>query len=306
MRIEDLGSADLAPIALNEFLAIAEQRFDPNDADSIWEMRGPLAALALNQDWIFETMAERLRERMKSPWAREQPSYFVLHLAKTFALRANIWLPERRGVAPAVLENAAFSYDFPHDHNFCILTATCFGGGYETDVYTYDSLDPSATVGSTISVESLGRQLLAPGRVFLYEACHDVHTQLPVNDITVTLNMLPYRREDHARPQYIFEHIDERTLRIIGMPLSPEGREMSAVRMLTKLASTGLAIKPGLESISSSAANHRVAEYAALNLAVLKKGSSSVHKAMLREIDQQNVAFKYHEVANLSRAKTDA
>lgn len=303
MRFEEFIETPESAICLDQFLRLADERFDPVDIESVWCMRYPLMCLAANQEWIFATMAERLRERMDSPWAREQPSYFVLHLAKTFALRANIWMPERVPNAGAILENAAFSYDYPHDHNFDILTATCFGPGYETDVYEYESMPKDAGVGSLIDVKSCGRKLLSPRTVFLYEACKDVHTQLPVNDITITLNFLPFRKEDHAKPQFIFEHIDETTLKIIGMPLSPEGREMSAVRMLAKLASVGKGDIIGLQSVAAGAANRRVADYAATNLASLECGSARVHEKVLAEIDGANVAFKYHEVAALSRSK---
>ncbi len=304
MRIENVESRVQEMLTLDQFLRVVEDRFDPYDLESTWSVRDALAGLALNQEWIFATIAERLRERIHSPWAREQPSYFVLHVGKNFGLRANIWLPERSGANSTVLENAAFSYDYPHDHNFDILTATCFGPGYETEVYEYEAMPTDASVNDLITVESLGRKLLSPGLIFLYEACKDVHTQLPVKDVTVTLNFLPFRKEDHERPQMIFEHVDATTMRIVGAPLSPEGREMSAVRMLAKLASGNFGDGSGLHLIATGAANPRVAEYSASKLANLRCGPSASHEVLLEEIDRQNVAFKYHEVATVSRSKT--
>jgi hypothetical protein len=292
-------------ISLEEFIA-ASRAFDPRDRDSIWEMRAPLAALANNQEWVLSSVRECLMSRLTSPWAREQPSYFVLHTTPTFGLRANIWLPERQRDRGTILENAAFSYDYPHDHNFDILSATSFGPGYDTDIYTYDAVPDAVAPGDVIDVRSLGRRRLGPGTVFLYEACRDVHTQLPVEDITITLNFLPLRREDHAKPQLIFEVIDETKLRVLGVPLSPEGREMSAVRMLTKLASIRGPDSSGLETIGEQHGNPRVADYARESLGLPWQDASRVHLALLREIERDNVAFKYHEVANISRAKRAA
>lgn len=302
MRIEALTGVQ-SPIGLEEFVRAAEG-FDPRDRESIWSMRGPLAALALNREWIFSGIAEALRARLRSPWAREQPSYFILHPCADYCLRANIWLPERVGDGPTVLENAAFSYDFPHDHNFDILTATCFGTGYETDIYSYDEIGSNVAVGDVVAVEPLGRLRLSPGTVFLYEACRDVHTQLPVDDITMTLNFLPLRPEDHARPQLIFEVLDDRRLMVSGVPLSPEGREMSAIRMLTKMCSAERAGRRGLEAIAAEHGNGRVRAYAGRSLEMLAGRPSELQAALLHEIDRDNVAFKYHEIAEISRART--
>jgi hypothetical protein len=147
---------------------------------------------------------------------------------------------------------------------------------------------------------------LSPGAVFLYEACRDVHTQLPVNDITVTLNFLPLRPEDHARPQLIFEVLDDWHLRVSGVPLSPEGREMSAIRMLATLCSAQRAGRQGLEAIAAAHENPRVSAYAGRNLEMLAGGPSELQATLLHEIDRNNVAFKYHEIAEISRAKATA
>lgn len=303
MRIETLPGVDRA-ISLEDFLDRAGN-FDPYDPESTWAMREPLAALALNRTWLFEAVTQSLRKRLASPWAREQPSYFVLHNCPTFGLRANIWLPERKR-AQAVLENAAFSYDFPHDHNFDILSVTCFGSGYETDIYTYGGLSAAVAIDDIVEVEPLGRRRLSPGTAFMYEACRDVHTQLPADDITVTLNFLPLRLEDHARPQLIFEVLDERHLRVMGVPLSPEGRELSAIRMLAKLASVSAGDPAGLRGIAAEHPNQRVRDYAEAALRRLRDCPDEIHREQLREIDRDNVAFKYHEVAEVSRAKQAA
>jgi hypothetical protein len=302
MRIDSIPRAT-EPISLAQFLEAAAS-LDPYRVESVWAMREPLAALAQNREWIFSAIADELRRRMRSPWAREQPSYFVLHMDRSFGLRANIWMPERiRGGRANILENAAFSYDFPHDHNFDILTATCFGSGYQTEIYSYDELPAAVGVGDEISVDYLGRHRISPGLVFLYEANRDVHTQLPVDEITVTLNLLPFRREDHTKPQLIFEVIDNHRLRVVGVPLSPEGREMSALRMLAKLVSAGRISDAGLKSAARIHANPRIAAYAASIAASATAGAEAMHRELLREIDDHNVAFKYHEVAEIERAR---
>jgi hypothetical protein len=300
MRIDSVSHVT-EPIGLEHFLEAAAD-FDPYDPKSIWNMREPLAALALNREWIFSAVADSLRTRLRSPWAREQPSYFLLHTCATFGLRANIWLPERQG-SHNLLENAAFSYDFPHDHNFDILTVTCFGVGYETEIYSYEELPADIAVGDVIDVIPLGRRRISPGTVFLYEACRDVHTQLPVDEITITLNFLPLRTQDHARSQLIFEVLDDEHLRVMGVPLSPEGREMSAIRMLMKLASVGRWEASELGGVARLHDKPRVRDYAREALARLDTAPEDIHSSLVREIDRDNIAFKYHEVAQISRAR---
>lgn len=300
MRMEAIGPQPA--IGLANFVALADRTYHPDRPGSAWELRHALIGLAGDPTWLLSLILERQTSRMNSAWAREQPSYFILHTSTHFALRANVWLPERRNSSMDILENAAFSYDYPHDHNFDILTATCIGPGYDTDAYEYGDIPADVAVGDHIPVKPLGRHRLVPNTVFFYEACRDVHTQLPVEDITVTLNFLPLRKTNYARPQLIFECVDPHTLKVMGVPLSPEGRQMSAMRILTKLAEGRPEIASGMESVANAHANPRVSDYAARLRDLVGMDSSAVHSGIVKEIDEGNVALKYHEVAKVARA----
>ncbi|MFN7398325.1 MAG: hypothetical protein ACK5SX_04495 [Sandaracinobacter sp.] len=300
MRVDTVDPHE--PISLREFVALAERDVDPDQPETVWAMRHSLARLAYNTDWIFRIMEKALQSRLNSAWGREQPSYFVLYNCLKFAIRANIWLPECHNSEMAILENAAFSYDYPHDHNFDILTINCLGPGYETDIYTYDKIDDDATIGQRVRVKPLGRHRLSRGTVFMYETCRDIHTQLPVDDITVTLNFLPLRTVNYARPQFIFEALDDDIMRIVGVPMSPEGRQMSAIRMLTKLASNGFDVAGDIRRIARADVNKRLTGYAEASGRLLAHPATNVTAAIVDEIDGRNVAFKYYEVARMSRA----
>lgn len=247
MRVDEIGFPKA--IDIESFSNIAADIYRQDDPETIWKMREPLAALAQNSELLLGEMLRCHRQRSISNIVTEQPTYYVIHRTEGWSLRITVWMPESCVESVRVLENMAFAYDYPHDHNFDLLTVTCFGGGYETEVLTHEGIDSSAKVGDIVNAVSLGRMRLSPGTVFFYEACKDVHIQVPVESITMALNFLPFSPRNNIRPQYAFKVQDPHHLEILGSPLSHEQREMSLARFIGKFLDNGHDVSKALSDL---------------------------------------------------------
>ena len=94
-----------------------------------------------------------------------------------------------------------YSYGLAHNHNFTLLTQTIVGAGYGTSIYSLP--EPfSGTIGETIQLGSPEELVLEPNLVLMYEAGKDIHVQHPVDETTVSLNLLAFRPE---MKQHVFD-----------------------------------------------------------------------------------------------------
>lgn len=152
-----------------------------------------LRRLANNKAFLVAQVTGEL-ERLDSIEAFQASSNFSQQIIDLgggthFRLRANMWVP-CRGDEPADWEKSLFAYQMPHDHNADFLTVGYWGPGYETDIYEYD---PERTVGyegEQVEIRFLERTRLTPGKLMFYRANRDIHTQLPADGFSISLNLL--------------------------------------------------------------------------------------------------------------------
>lgn len=302
MRIENVGLRE--PIDIDEFSRIVSNVYVQDDPETIWALREPLAALARNQELLLGEMLRCHDERVERSLVTEQPTYFMIKSEQDWSLRITIWMPESQTDGIRALENYAFAYDYPHDHNFDLLTTTFFGEGYETEAFEHLGVAPDAKVGDLVAAVSLGRRQLTPGTVFFYEACKDVHIQTPVDSITLALNFLPSSPRNRRRAQYAYAVRGNEQLEILGSPLSYEQREMGLIRLLAKLASASPSgeVANTLQTIKNGVTNERVKTYAEEIEALTNSGGDALHESLRKKIDEGKLVLKYNEVANLRRA----
>ncbi|MDE1467680.1 hypothetical protein [Aurantiacibacter sp. D1-12] len=300
MRVDNVGS--LPPIDIEEFSRIVSERYVQGDPETIWALREPLAALAQNTNLMFSKMLESLEARNGKALVTDQPTYHMLHRTKGWSLRLTIWMPESANKDVRILENNVFAYDYPHDHNFDLLTTNVAGVGYETDVLEHGGIDPGSDVGDIVDATPLGRKRLSPGTVFLYEGCKDVHSQVPVDSITLALNFIPYSPANSARSQYSYRITDEEKLEILGSPLSYEQREMGLVRLLGKLAAAGHhGVSGPLQTLAGQSRNPRVRDYATHLKHLVATRDDTMHEDLREQIDRNHLAVKYNRVAAMRR-----
>ncbi|HET6524743.1 transposase [Sphingopyxis sp.] len=194
---------DLAEVAAR----LDESGVDLADEASIAHCAALLAGLQRNRDFL----ADRVIAALKASYAdqleinRYSAQVFLLHRgARGFYLRANLW-PAATDAVTAASGAAAFSYGVPHDHNFSFLTAGYFGPGYVSDYYDYDPEAVDGRLGEPLNLSFAGRSQLAEGKLMLYRAHRDIHSQLPPERLSISLNIMD--EGDHVpwRDQYIVD-----------------------------------------------------------------------------------------------------
>lgn len=194
---------DLAEVAAR----LDERGVDLADEGSIAHCAALLAGLRRNRDFL----ADRVVAALKASYAdqleinRYSAQVFLLHRSpRGYYLRANLW-PAATDAVYAASGPAAFSYGVPHDHNFSFLTAGYFGPGYVSDYYEYDAEQVDGRLGEPLNLKFVERSQLSKGKMLLYRAHRDIHSQLPPDSLSVSLNIMD--EGDHVpwRDQYIVD-----------------------------------------------------------------------------------------------------
>ena len=184
-----------------------ESGVDLADEDSIARCAALLAGLARNRDFLADSVVAALKASYTDQLElnRYSAQVFLLHRsARGFYLRANLW-PSVRDAVYSASGPTAFSYGVPHDHNFHFLTAGYFGPGYVSDYYDYDSEAVDGRIGEPLNLQFVERSSLAEGKMMLYRAHRDIHSQLPPDSLSVSLNIMD--EGDHVpwRDQYVVD-----------------------------------------------------------------------------------------------------
>ena len=99
----------------------------------------------------------------------------------------------------------SFVYELPHDHNFDFLTVGYFGPGYWSDYWEYDYEAVAGAVGEKAGLRFVERSRLEPGKLMHYRAHRDVHSQLPPDALSVSLNVMHAGGAQGCLDQYRFD-----------------------------------------------------------------------------------------------------
>jgi hypothetical protein len=216
-------------IELGDLVDILEtQGFDPSDEESMAAFGPALRKLANNRRFLGDLVIEELKRHCSTQSERNHYSsqVILLHAASKFLLRANFWPAEGDGV----MVNSGrdpFFYGLPHDHNFSFLTVGYLGSGYWSDYYEYDYGRVLGVPGEGVELRFVERSRLSPGKVLLYRKHVDVHSQLPPDDLSVSLNVLALSPASDFREQYSFDTGRSALARVINA---------SALETLVRLA----------------------------------------------------------------------
>jgi len=184
-----------------------ESGVELTDEASIARCTDLLAGLSRNPDFLADRVIAALKASYTDQleFNRYTAQVFLLHRSpRGFYLRANMW-PSERDAAFAASGPAAFSYGFPHDHNFHFLTAGYFGPGYVSDYYDYDAEAVDGRLGEPLDLTFVERSSLSQGKMMLYRAHRDIHSQLPPPSLSVSLNIMDEGEQVPWRDQYIVD-----------------------------------------------------------------------------------------------------
>ncbi len=197
------STLDLAEVAAR----LDETGVDLTDEASIARCASLLAGLAQNRSFLGDRVIAALKTSYTDQLAanRYSAQVFLLHRSpRGFYLRANLW-PAERDAAYTASGPAAFSYGVPHDHNFSFLTAGYFGPGYVSDYYDYDPEAVDGRLSEPLNLQFVERSSLSEGKLMLYRAHHDIHSQLPPESLSVSLNIMDEGEHVPWRDQYIVD-----------------------------------------------------------------------------------------------------
>ncbi len=182
-----------------------ETGVDLADEASLARAAPLLAGLARNRDFLADRLIAALKASFADQLAlsRYSAQVFLLHRSpRGHFLRANLW-PAASDAAYVASGPAAFAYGLPHDHNFSFLTTGYWGPGYVSDYYDYDAESIDGRLGEPLNLKFVERSQLGTGQMMLYRAHRDIHSQLPPESLSVSLNIM--EEGDHIpwRDQYI-------------------------------------------------------------------------------------------------------
>ena len=245
--IELAGEAE--PCTPGECIAaLGEAGFEPREEESLLHAAHWLRRLGQNRDFLAETMLAELEARHREDPAANSygPQVIMLSpLGGEFFLRANIW-PSAGEHLYRASGGGAFAYELPHDHDFDFLTYGYFGPGYWSDYWEYDYEAVAGAIGEAVDLRFMGRSRLEPGRILHYRAHRDVHSQLPPDSLSVSLNVMHASGAQGWLDQYRFD-VDRGTVAgVLGTPAS---------QVFLRVA-VGLANRNALDLAESFARSH--------------------------------------------------
>lgn len=175
--------------------ALGDLAFDADDPASTAAAADWLRRLANNRSFLGDLLVDRLAGRGGEDIASGYgPQAIVLSRPRSGAvnsafLRAAIW-PSPRDHVFQTSGAASFVYGAPHDHNFDFLTVGYCGPGYASDYYEYDYNAVAGYPGEDAGLRFVERSILCPGKLMLYRKHLDVHSQLPPESLSVSVNVM--------------------------------------------------------------------------------------------------------------------
>lgn len=205
LTIDPISSDEITLAQCVEDIALAG--FDPDCKGSLTNAAVALRRLTNNRGFLGDLLIERLKEgyRKEAGQSGYGPQAIVLSpLQGDVFLRANIW-PSESDHCFQASGAKTFVYGVPHDHNFSFLTSGYFGPGYRSDYYEYDYEDVAGYVGEAPPLRFVERAALSEGKIMLYRAHHDIHSQLPPESLSVSLNVMHVNEGQNWFDQYGFD-----------------------------------------------------------------------------------------------------
>ena len=187
--------------------AIADVGFDPACEDRLLQTAVWLRRLTNNRTFLGDMLIDQLKKDSKSAPIDSGYSPQAIVLSPRHGnvfLRANIW-PSEQDQCFQASGAKTFVYGVPHDHNFSFLTSGYFGPGYRSDYYEYDYASVAGYPGEKPELKFIERSALSEGKMMLYRAHKDIHSQIPPESLSVSLNVMHVDPAQHWFDQYGFD-----------------------------------------------------------------------------------------------------
>lgn len=221
-RLIDCQSKDACELD-EAIAAIAGVGFDPACEERLANTALWLRRLNNNRYFLGDMLIDRLKQGDQSDAFESSysPQAIVLSpMQDNVFLRANIW-PSERDQCFHASGAKTFVYGVPHDHNFSFLTCGYLGPGYRSDYYDYDYSDVAGYAGEKPKLRFVERSALAQGKMMLYRAHQDIHSQIPPESLSVSINVMHVDPAQSWFDQYGFD-LEQQTITKVLSPNSTE------------------------------------------------------------------------------------
>ena len=224
-------------VSVEELAAFCKENVRYDDEDSIMSAAEPLAALANDRLLLVNAINSVLYRRLASGSAMFFSTQSVLLYDDcNFKIRANIWKKPVERAGTIDHDNAVYSYDYAHNHNFQLLTVGYFGSGYRTDIH---ECDPAAIVGyagEKVELRFLERTSLPRGKVMLYRTLKDIHIQHPPEEFSISLNLIVQDPTGYVADQYNFDIESSTIMRFLSVPMGAHHSVLTFATVLGSIA----------------------------------------------------------------------
>jgi hypothetical protein len=197
---------------------LASGSADLTDDECLASYAPALRKLANNRSFLGDLVVTELKQRCSGQVEGNRYSAQVIllhHGDRKFMLRANFWPAESDSVVVNSGANAFF-YGQPHDHNFSFLTVGYAGPGYWSDYYEHEYDGAAGYIGEKAKLRFVERSRLAEGTMLLYRRHRDVHSQLPADSLSVSINILALSPATEFLDQYGFDLQSSRIRAIVN------------------------------------------------------------------------------------------
>lgn len=223
-------------LELEEYIQWVDDNVDVQDQDSLIESASKLLMLSKNRKLLTQVVDVSLKA-MNSAGVQTGNKYtdstFLLvgkyaQKRADFFVRMNVWRAPRLRGGAIQYEERLYSYALPHDHNFDFLTVGYYGPGYRTRIYEYDVNKIDGCISEHVDLRFSEETTLPEGKVMFYRHGVDIHTQIPPESLSISLNLMVQPPLELRRQQY---HFDTEGRTIVRYGDGPFSRQLALLEL---------------------------------------------------------------------------
>ncbi|MEZ8635024.1 hypothetical protein AB6E23_06390 [Vibrio cyclitrophicus] len=200
--ISIIKNTSASQISLDDLIVYLDKNVDFNCQNSILSSAEYFGRLFLNKNLLQNYILKELKGGLRNFESENKytPPSIMLHASEKYLIRANLWRPVKQ-----YTQSDINLYGLAHDHNFDFLTLNYKGPGYTSKMYTYDYKSLEGIVGEPVVLRDNGILKMEEGDMYLYRKNYDVHSQLPPEENSITLNLMASLPKHYHTMQYIFD-----------------------------------------------------------------------------------------------------
>ncbi|RUO66262.1 hypothetical protein SAMN06297229_0243 [Pseudidiomarina planktonica] len=209
------------PISLDVFLdeldKLGDSIFSKEHFDKTLHL---LQRLYANREFLLDVVKNYLENPDSQNINHYTSQVFILAERENYTIRAPVWIPDGELVSSRV-----FAYGLAHDHNFDLLTIGYLGTGYTTYMYSYDADAVTGFKGEDVKLSDCSTFKLTQGSALFMKGNHDIHVQLPPNELSISLNIL--KSSGSSTKQFEFDIENQKIIRPIRNEIGKSILELS-------------------------------------------------------------------------------